>query len=88
MTVLNFNFFSFPSTDLREPERLPVCQHAEHAAVVRRALGPLLHPEVPAALPRALQAVAPRKTSFVLQVAGQRPLRNPVDVVVVASRNA
>ena len=88
MTVLNFNFFLFSSTDLREPERLPVCQHVEHAATVRRALGALLHPEVPAALPRALQVVAPRKTSFVLQVAGQRPLRNPVDVVVVASRNA
>ena len=80
--IYNSNFYS---PDLREPEHLPVCQHVEQPAAVRRTFGPFVHPEVPAANSRPLQAVAPREAGLVLPVSGQRPVRNPLDTFVFAS---
>ena len=69
--------------DVREPERVFVRQHVEHAAALRRPLRQVIPAKVSTALSHSLQTFTSRKTSPFLSFARQRSLRNPSHPVVV-----
>jgi len=71
------------SPDVREPERVLVRQHVEHAATLRRAVRQVVPAKVSTALSHSLQTFTSRKKSSLLSIACQGSLWNPSHPLVV-----